>query len=156
MTEKQFMDFFNTYLKEEILPTMIGKGLGQYSTQGDRFHNFKKLSGLKGEIKEKCLTDLVAKQIVCLYDQMDQHKGDFVPTPVGFKILDEVIKDIIIYMFLLRGMIYEQENVSKPVDFVFSTDLEWPTTLSGSVGPDFGSVRYRSNLSQQDGPDVSK
>jgi hypothetical protein len=148
MTESEFMQFFNKYLNEEILPTMIGKGLGQYSTHEDRFHNFKKLSGLKGETKEKCLTDLVAKQIVCLFDQMAQNKGNLVPTPLGFKILDEVIKDIIIYMFLLRGMIWELENVPKPVnDPCFAQDLEWPSTLSG--GYDFGPVRYGSDSSKQ-------
>ena len=112
MTEKQFMDFFNDYMKEEIIPTMIGKGLGQYSSADDRFSNFKGLSELEFETKEKCLSSLVAKQIICLYDQIrkwEKQKG-FPDSPHFFTIVDEVIKDIIIYMFLLRGMFYEQEH----------------------------------------------
>lgn len=122
MTEKQFMQFFNQYLNETILPTMIGKGLGQYSNQEDRFHNFNQLSELKGEKKEKCLTDLVAKQIVCLYDYIKNwNKEGIVPTPVWFNTMDELIKDIIIYMFLLRGMFYEHQQT--PTD----TITDWAT-----------------------------
>jgi len=112
MTEAEFMKFFNTYLKEEILPTMIGKGLGQYSSENDRFENFKGLSGLLLESKEKSLTNLVAKQIICLYTQMrNWDQVDFIPTPHFYSIVDEVIKDIIIYMFLLRGMMWEYEKL---------------------------------------------
>jgi hypothetical protein len=111
MTEKEFMEFVKKYLTQSIYPTMIGKGLGQYSNHDDRFHNFKKISGLKGESKEKCLTDLVAKQIVCLYDQI-KICNDGLSTPHWLTIMDEVIKDIIIYMFLLRGMIFEYENMA--------------------------------------------
>ena len=105
MTETQFMNFFNEYLKEQILPTMIGKGLGQYSNPNNRFHNFEQLEQLKKEPREKCLTDLVGKQIVCLYDIMKLWDGKL--TPRLNNLFDELIKDIIIYMFLLRGMIKE-------------------------------------------------
>jgi len=112
MTEKQFMDFFNEYLNLEILPTMIGKGLGQYSSENDRFENFKGLSGLLLESKEKSLTNLVAKQIICLYTQMrNWDQVDFIPTPHFYSMIGEVIKDIIIYMFLLRGMMWEYEKL---------------------------------------------
>ena len=105
MKESQFMLFFNEYLKEQILPTMIGKGLGQYSNPNNRFHNFEQLEQLKKEPREKCLTDLVGKQIVCLYDIMKLWDGKL--TPRLNNLFDELIKDIIIYMFLLRGMIKE-------------------------------------------------
>lgn len=105
MTETQFMNFYNEYLKEQILPTMIGKGLGQYSNPNNRFHNFEQLGELKKEPREKCLTDLVGKQIVCLYDIMKLWDGKL--NPRLNNLFDELIKDIIIYMFLLRGMIKE-------------------------------------------------
>jgi len=111
MTETQFMNFYNEYLKEQILPTMIGKGLGQYSNPNNRFHNFEQLEQLKKEPREKCLTDLVGKQIVCLYDIMKLWDGKL--TPRLNNLFDELIKDIIIYMFLLRGMIKELEMKPK-------------------------------------------
>jgi hypothetical protein len=156
MTESEFMSFFNTYLKETIIPTMIGKGLGQYSNQEDRFHNFKCLSQLEMETKEKCLSNLVAKQIVGLYDQIrewEKQKG-FPATPHFFTIVDEVIKDIIIYMFLLRGMFYEYQQTE--------TTNPWATTTTLSENP-FSQAKEvldsysrkssdRSNISRQDRP----
>jgi len=112
MTESEFMKFVKNYLNDKILPTMVEKGLGQYSNNNDRFHNFKKISGLKGESKEKCLTDLVVKQIVCLYDQMDKwNKGEVFYNKAFATLIDEVLKDIIIYLFILKGMFYEYEIV---------------------------------------------
>lgn len=119
MTETEFMNFFNEYLKEKIIPTMVGKGLGQYSNQSNRFHNFEQLAHLKKELREKNLTDLVGKQIVCLYDIMRLWDGKL--TPRLNDLLDEVIKDIIIYMFLLRGMFKELENKAK-LEFVPEED----------------------------------
>ena len=111
MTEAQFMKFVQHYISTTIYPTMIGKGLGQYSNNNDRFHNFKKISGLKGETKEKCLTDLVAKQIVCLYDQMAKWNKEPLYNREFATITDEVLKDIIIYLFILKGMFFEYETV---------------------------------------------
>ena len=125
MTEQEFMEFFHKYIKEEILPTMIGKGLGQYSNQDNRFHNFEQLEKLKKESREKSLTDLVGKQIVCLYDTMRLWKGPL--TPRLNNLLNEVIKDIIIYMFLLRGMIKDLELDERCGGFEFlqSKSEEW-------------------------------
>jgi hypothetical protein len=105
MTEKEFRVFLDKYYKETILPTLATKGMGQYSTPNDRFHNFNQLQGLKRERKEKNLTDLVGKQIVCLYDQMYYWEKENIPPKLH--LMDELIKDIIIYMFILRAMFYE-------------------------------------------------
>jgi len=111
MTESEFMQFVQEYTNKTIYPTMIGKGLGQYSTPSNRFNNFEQLAHLKKEQKEKCLTDLVGKQMVCLYDIMRMWDGKL--TPRLNNLLDELIKDIIIYMFLLRGMFKELELEAK-------------------------------------------
>jgi hypothetical protein len=108
MTEKEFTVFLDSYLVETILPTLKAKG-GQYSTSEDRFHNFNQLAKLKLETKEKNLTDLCGKQIVCLYDQMRKREKEKIVGDNFFILMDELIKDIISYMFLLRGMFYEEE-----------------------------------------------
>jgi hypothetical protein len=108
MTEVEFQIFTRDYFQNVILKTMENKGQGQYSTVEDRFHNFRKLSNLKNEQKEKCLTDLVAKQIVCLYDTMQNWHGNL--TPKTASLLDELLKDIIVYSFILRGMFFELEQ----------------------------------------------
>jgi hypothetical protein len=123
MTETEFMKFVQEYTSRVIYPTMIGKGLGQYSTPTDRFNNFNQLFHLKKEQKEKCLTDLVGKQIVCLYDVMRLWDGKL--TPRLNDLLDELIKDIIIYMFLLRGMFKELEIEARSIDHAGDWKEDW-------------------------------
>jgi hypothetical protein len=108
MTEAEFQEFSKVYFNNVIFKTMKEKGLGQYSTNEDRFHNFNQLAVLKQEPKEKCLTDLVAKQIVCLYDTMRNWHGNL--TAKNVALLDELLKDIIVYSFILRGMFFELEQ----------------------------------------------
>jgi len=109
MTEKEFMVFVKKYLNETILPTMVGKGLGQYSSEQDRFLNFNQLMHLKNEPKEKNLTDLCGKQVVCLYYTMQKWMAGNRPSNF-YPLMDELIKDIIVYMFILRGMLHEREQ----------------------------------------------
>lgn len=123
MTEAEFMQFVQEYTSRIIYPTMIGKGLGQYSTPNDRFNNFKQLAHLKKEQKEKCLTDLVGKQFVCLYDVMRMWDGKL--TPRLNDLLDELIKDIIIYMFILKGMFKELEDVARFEDHAGEWREDW-------------------------------
>jgi hypothetical protein len=121
MTEEKFMEYIEGYIKDIIIGTMKAKGLGQYSTEDNRFLNFETLSILKEEPREKTLLGLVGKQIVCLFQSMNKFDGEISLSTLP--LFDELVKDIIIYMLLLRGMIHEKTTVfSDPVS-PFDTEL---------------------------------
>jgi hypothetical protein len=114
-TREQFDEFVKAYWAETLVPTMMDKG--KLYADDDRFHNFRTVSAMRNKPMECVAGDMVIKQITLLYDLLDRLNSTEnigMPLTQGMQdTFDEVLKDVIIYCILIRGMLKEREPVSK-------------------------------------------
>lgn len=89
----------------EWCQNMLGLKGGDYSRDGDRFHNFKVAAAVDEETPERALWGMWKKHMVSLKDIIDGTAAGKVPTEA---VLKEKIGDTINYMLLLVGMIEER------------------------------------------------
>jgi len=104
-TNEEFLKLVHAFWEDTIIPTMFSKG-NIYSDE-DRFHNFRVISSMRCQEMEFVAGGMVIKQITLLYDLLDklEYEENFV---IPLDLFDEVLKDIIIYCFLIRGMLEER------------------------------------------------
>lgn len=103
MTYEDFDVLLSNEIKK-ILDTNKKKRT-EYARNDDAFLNFRKVGSLNQEVPEKALRGMVSKHVVALWDFIeDLEQGELVPEYQW----DEKIGDIIVYMFLLKGLITER------------------------------------------------
>lgn len=106
-TPEQFKEVLGKLLKD-IRETEQYKG-AIYSRNGDRLHNFRKLSAMRGgKPMEACLIDLVSKHFLSLVDFIEDLEKGIDNQPE--EMWDERIGDIIVYMILLKGIREERKR----------------------------------------------
>ena len=87
----------------KIKQTLIKKGR-EYSSEGNRFHNFDIAARMKGSTPEKALDGMLLKHIVSVDDMINN------PHNVTVEMIDEKIGDVINYMILLEGLLLRRLN----------------------------------------------
>lgn len=100
----------------QIIETNRVKGV-QYRRGGKVWHNFDSIARMNDTTPEKALWELVSKQIINTKDMIADLDSGILPDP---KILQDVLKDIPMYMILLEGMFirrFEQQE-SLPIQKV--------------------------------------
>lgn len=91
---------------EKIRVTLSHKA-GEYATDADRLHNFKRAAGLLDVTPEKALVGFLTKHIVSVLDITDGLTGGKGPVP---GVRDEKIGDCINYLILLEALLIERRG----------------------------------------------
>lgn len=108
MTNEEFDRTVQATIKR-IVPLLQAKG-SEYAPNAERFQNFIEAARFLGSTKEEALLFFVTKHLVSLRDFVRrQAAGEVLPSAKWQERTD----DIIIYMFLLSGMISEREKGEK-------------------------------------------
>jgi hypothetical protein len=69
MDQKWFDEILNERI--EKIKKVLSKKAGEYSSENDRLHNFKRAAALNCETPEKALAGMLTKHIVSIYDMID-------------------------------------------------------------------------------------
>lgn len=112
------MEKFNKIFEERVIKsrkTLAFKG-GEYSTDIDKLHNFKRAGKMENCTPEKALVGMWTKHIISLLDIVDTIDRDeaeaLIQVCVGngltVGMLEEKIGDAINYLILLEAMIKER------------------------------------------------
>jgi hypothetical protein len=105
MTKENFNDYIQDKIKY-ILCLMGSKG--EEYARGDRFSNFRKAANFSNSTDVEMLWNFTIKHLVSVDDFVkDYSKGKVQPIDKW----DEKINDIIVYMFLLGGMLRDNSLV---------------------------------------------
>lgn len=106
MTSKEF----NQVIKNRILKieNVLSKKSQEYSSEEDRFHNFKVAARIKNSTPEQALHGMMLKHEVSIMDLINYSETD--PSRITQKLVDEKIGDMINYLILLEGMFIERIN----------------------------------------------
>lgn len=82
----------------------------EYATDTDRLHNFNTAAELAHTTSEMALRGMLAKHIVSVWDLIDKSEdGDF----ANYLTWNEKIMDSIVYMCLLRAIVWEKWTAMK-------------------------------------------
>lgn len=103
MNKEDFNESLEQRIKR-IRDTLAVKG-GEYATEGDRFHNFKRAAAITGQTPEQALVGMAVKHIVSLLDIVDTLSPDTFPAT---ETIAEKCGDAINYFILLEAMLYER------------------------------------------------
>lgn len=119
--------------QEKIEFDVLIQRAAQYARGGDRLHNFYKGAKLDDTTPEKACTSLVRKQIVALYDAIDDLEKGRIELH-DMVLIGELITDIRNYMMLLLGIVVEHnaqvETVTVGTEEFFVTDHERAELIS--------------------------
>ena len=100
MTPERFLEVVKE--QREFGDALLKDREASYSRGGDRLHNFKKAAALEGRLPEQALADMLAKQLVALYDYLyDLDHGIIVAKDKWI----EKLTDSINYLYLLRALL---------------------------------------------------
>lgn len=91
----------------------------EYSSEGDRLHNFKRAAALDEESPEKALWGMMKKHIISMRDmveKIDENEPCYIPSK---ELVHEKLGDVINYTLLLEGLIEERRDKE--------SDLEQPS-----------------------------
>jgi len=97
MTHAEFETVVNEMMSE-IKQTLVAK-TAEYSVESDRLSIFKHIAALTQGTPAQALTGLVAKQITSLYEMVNSKQA------YDDSVWNEKLKDIIIYMLLLKATV---------------------------------------------------
>jgi hypothetical protein len=103
MDHDEFEDVFDVQVRA-CSNTLIAKGK-EYSPV-DRFSNFKIAASFQGCTPKEALGGMLAKHIVSVYDLI-RSEAD-----IPMAMWDEKIGDALNYLFLLKGMVVEENNAN--------------------------------------------
>ena len=102
MTNEQFDEFFEQVVKElRELSSSKGKA---YANRVNRFHNFDRAASVLGGTREQALLGFMTKHWVRLMDLINMHDADCQDS------WNEVIKDLLVYLILLKGIVATRFN----------------------------------------------
>lgn len=95
----------------EIVKNKLTAKSKEYSSESDKFHNFKRAAAMEHCTPEKALRGMMTKHTVSVYDIVDDIEA-------GNKLWDdavvqEKITDEIAYLYLLAGLIEERRAGEK-------------------------------------------
>jgi len=102
MTNEQFDEFFEQVVVE-LRELAFNKGKA-YANRVNRFHNFDRAASVLGGTKEQALLGFMTKHWVRLMDLINTHDADCLGS------WDEVIKDLLVYLILLKGIVATRFN----------------------------------------------
>jgi len=106
MTNEEFM-----VVVDEVVvkcKKILAKKGPNYSTMDDRFHNFKAAAGLQSSTPKQALFAMAAKHLVAINDYIDDDADGLIVTR---KEWEAKVLDGINYLFLLSGMLVEEEKM---------------------------------------------
>lgn len=91
----------------------------EYANDKERFHNFKASGAMKGEVPELALWGFATKAIISIQDMIKRIQfGDHAPMTLGW--IDEKIGDVINYLHLLEGLLFERGELL--IDEILESD----------------------------------
>ena len=95
---------FNEHLKrmQDITVGTLESKSAEYSTEGDKLHNFKVAAAVQGVSAVQALGGMMAKHTVSVYDMIGTGKA------YPLELWEEKIKDSINYLLLLWALIQEE------------------------------------------------
>lgn len=88
--------------RKESISAVLSQKSEEYSSEGDRFHNFKRAAAILETTQEKALMGMLAKHIVSVLDIVNN------PDKCSSAVIDAKIGDSINYLILLEGTLYER------------------------------------------------
>lgn len=97
---------FNAIYKAQVAQcteTLITKAK-EYATE-DRLHNFKVAGHLQGVTPKEALAGMMAKHVVSIYDLVKKQEQ------VAAEVWDEKIGDALNYLFLLKALVIDEEEL---------------------------------------------
>ena len=93
----------------ESIKSILQKKAVEYSSDGNRFHNFDKAAQITNQSAERCLWNFAMKHLVSVDDIVEQEKWFYAMTTQDkaayVALIDEKIGDMINYLILLEGII---------------------------------------------------
>lgn len=97
-------ELFNTLVEQrtEKIRAVLGQKAGEYASDTDRLHNFKRAADLMRCTPEEALLGFLTKHIVSVIDMIKADR-DFHP-----EVIDEKIGDCINYFILLEALMKER------------------------------------------------
>lgn len=115
--------YFAKYLKwrHEQTDLVMGVKSDEYSSEGDKLHNFKRAGRIAGTSPEKALMGMAMKHLVSILDIIDKldkqcgtdenkfpSKEDILTINAYMKMVHEKVGDLTNYMYLFEGHIIER------------------------------------------------
>ena len=89
----------------EKMITTLGAKAGEYATDKDRLHNFKRAGQLLDCSPERALLGMLVKHLVSVLDIVDNIESG---QKVKADLWDEKIGDVVNYYVLLDGLVHER------------------------------------------------
>lgn len=105
MTNERFTEIVEATIKE-VEDTLIKK-TAEYNTGKDRLSIFKRAADLNDNTASEALLGFVSKQICSLYEMVGSSNQ------YSEKVWHEKIGDIIVYMFLLKATLVDDDRVKE-------------------------------------------
>lgn len=107
MTHEEFNSLLERRL--ELTRKVLASKSKEYSTGGDKLHNFKAAARLRGERPEDSLLGMLVKHWVSIQDLVAARSSDqdYMPSR---QLLDEKIGDAINYLILLEAVLTEERK----------------------------------------------
>ena len=88
--------------RKEQITKILSQKSKEYSSEDDRFHNFKRAAAILETTQEKALAGMLVKHMVSVLDIVNN------PDRFTAEVVDEKIGDSINYLILLEGTLYER------------------------------------------------
>jgi hypothetical protein len=88
--------------RKEQITAVLARKSKEYSSEDDRFHNFKRAAVILETTQEKALAGMLVKHMVSVLDIVNN------PDKFTANAVDEKIGDSINYLILLEGTLYER------------------------------------------------
>lgn len=103
MTATEFQAILDSRL-DKIRAVLASKA-GEYATDKDRLHNFKRSAGLMGRSRFEVCAAFMTKHLTSIFDMVDERsRGVHVPP----ERVDEKIGDAVNYLILLEALFLEK------------------------------------------------
>lgn len=102
MNSAEFNDIINHQI--ELSTSVLIKKAGEYATDGDRLHVFRRAAALRGETMREALAGMMLKHTVSVYDLVEMDK---VPSE---EYVEEKLTDHINYLLLLKAVLEEERR----------------------------------------------
>ncbi len=106
MTHKDFDEISRKY--GDIVNEKLTSKSKEYSTEEDKFHNFKKAGFFEQCTPEKALRGMLTKHIVSIYDIVDDIEAGNMRQ--SDEVVEEKITDAEAYLRLLAGLVIERRR----------------------------------------------
>lgn len=107
---------FDEILEARIIKTrtVLGAKAGEYASERDRLHNFKRSAGVTGETPAQVCVGFFVKHLTSVLDIVDAHaRTGAAPAPA---VVDEKFGDAVNYLVLLEAILAEgRDAAAEPV-----------------------------------------